>query len=87
MRRFSIYYWFLSCEEVIKMPIGRGKYDEQCTKIREETHAEGVFLAVFSGDQGMGFSVQAPFELLISMPAILRDVANQVEESIKSGHA
>jgi hypothetical protein len=69
------------------MPIGPGKYDAQCTKVREETQAGGVLLAVFNGNQGTGFSVQAPFELAIALPAILRDTADQIEKSFGKGHA
>lgn len=68
------------------MPIGPGKYDDRCTKVREETKAEAVFLAVFGGDRGTGFSVQAPFELAIALPAILRDTADQIEKSLNAGN-
>jgi hypothetical protein len=69
------------------MPIGPGKYDAQCTRVREETHAKGVLLAVLEGDKGLGFSVQAPFEITLLLPAILRDIANQIEKSLEEGHA
>jgi hypothetical protein len=68
------------------MSLGLGKYDASCTKVREETKAEGVFLAIFDGEKGTGFSVQAPFELAIKMPEILRKTARQIEESFESGH-
>jgi hypothetical protein len=73
--------------EKARMPVGPGKYDEYCTKIREETKAEGVLLAVFGGSKGDGFSVQAPFELLLELPEILRNMARQIEESSEQGHA
>jgi hypothetical protein len=68
------------------MPLGLGKYDASCTKVREETGAEGVFLAVFDGEKGTGFSVQAPLELVEKLPEILRKTARQIEESFESGH-
>jgi hypothetical protein len=69
------------------MPVGPGKYDADCTEIRERTKAEGVLLAVFGGEKGSGFSVQAPFELTVGLPEILRDLARQIEESFEQGHA
>jgi hypothetical protein len=36
---------------------------------------------------GSGFSVQAPFELTVGLPEILRDLARQIEESFEQGHA
>jgi hypothetical protein len=68
------------------MPVGPGKYDEYCSKVREETKAEGVLLAVFGGEKGSGFSVQAPFELTVGLPEILRDLARQIEKSLEQGH-
>lgn len=67
------------------MSIGPGKYDALCTEIREETKAQGVILMVFDGDQGCGFSVQAPFELTLGLPSILRDLAQQIEDDLKKG--
>lgn len=67
------------------MALGPGKYDEECTKIREETMAGGVLLIVMKGKKGSGFSVQAPFEAILGLPAILRDTARQIEESFQKG--
>lgn len=67
------------------MAVGPGKYDDLCTEIREGTKAEGVILMVFHGDKGSGFSVQAPLDLVLSMPEILRDTAKQIEESRANG--
>jgi|GEM_PF-1729312 hypothetical protein len=67
------------------MPLGPRKYDEECTKIREETMAEGVLLIVINGKKGSGLSVQAPFEVSLALPAILRDTARQIEDSFQKG--
>ena len=69
------------------MAVGPGKYDALCTKIREETKAQGVILMVFDGNQGSGFSVQAPLDLTFGLPAILRDLAQQIEEDMKKTDA
>jgi hypothetical protein len=68
------------------MALGPGKYDEQCTQVREETKAIGVCLLVFDGLKGSGFSVQTEdFRLLAMLPQILRDTANQIESSGGAG--
>jgi hypothetical protein len=59
--------------------LGPGKYNEATTRAREETGAEGVILIVFKGKHGNGFSCQAPFDIQIRLPAILRDVAEGIE--------
>lgn len=62
------------------MPIGPGKYDEECTMIRSITSADGVLLAVVHGRLGDGFSMQAPPEVMKKMPSILRAIADDMEE-------
>ena len=59
--------------------IGPGKYDEQCTKVREETKAAGVILLVLGGSAGSGFSCQASLETTLRLPQMLRDLAQQIE--------
>jgi hypothetical protein len=61
------------------MALGPGKYDEACTRVREETGAKGIILIVFGGQHGNGFSCQAPYDIQIRLPAILRDVADKIE--------
>lgn len=63
------------------MPVGPGRYDKWCTKIREEEKAEGVILIVVGGVKGEGFSAQLPPHLTAKMPEVLRHVARQIEES------
>ena len=67
------------------MPFGAGKYDDVATEARLKTQARGVMLMVFDGTHGGGFSAQLPPDLLLTMPAILREVAKQIEESWKAG--
>jgi hypothetical protein len=61
--------------------IGPGKYDPETTRIRRDTHAAGVLLVVFDGDRGNGFSAQLPLDLTLRIPEILRDIADQIEQS------
>jgi len=64
---------------------GPGKYDDLCTKVREETKATGVILVVMDGNRGYGFSVQAPLVIVLGLPQILRDLAGKIEEDIAKG--
>ncbi len=61
---------------------GAGKYDEACTSARAATKADGTILIVIGGEHGNGFSVQMPPQLVKDIPAMLRDVANQVEHDL-----
>lgn len=59
--------------------LGPGKYDAECTQVRESTNAAGVVLIVLDGDRGHGFSTQAPLGLLVGLPGLLRSLADQIE--------
>lgn len=67
------------------MPIGPGKYDDLCTYVRETAKAESVVVLVFHGESGDGFSVQATPGVIMSLPGILRNCAQQIEDSLKAG--
>ena len=60
-----------------------GKYDDVCTKAREETEAESVLLIVIKGKFGSGFSIQATGPVLFTVPDMLEDVAKQIRADIK----
>jgi hypothetical protein len=61
------------------MTIGAGKYDEECTQVREATGARGVVMIVFDGSKGSGFSVQTwDMQLLETLPDLLEGVAKQI---------
>jgi len=61
---------------------GPGKYDMQCTAVRETTSAKGVILMVIDGDQGTGFSVQVAPVLLATLPDVLEMVAKQIRSFV-----
>lgn len=65
---------------------GPGKYDDACTVARESTKASGVLLVVFGGEQGSGFSVQAPPEIIAAMPCILEEMAAQIRIAAAKSH-
>jgi hypothetical protein len=64
------------------MALGPGKYDEACTAARETLAARGVVLIVFGGMHGNGFSCQAPLDLQVALPGILRTVADSIEKDL-----
>lgn len=65
------------------MPIGPGKYDDLCTQAREAANAKGAILLIFGGDKGNSFCCQLPPLLALEVPSMLRDMADQIEESMK----
>lgn len=65
------------------MTLGPGRYDDICTEIRERVHAKGgIVLIVMGGYRGPGFSAQLDLLTTISMPRILREVAQQIEDDL-----
>lgn len=62
------------------MAIGPGKYDDLCTEARTKAGAEGALLLIVNGARGSGFSAQLSLELTLTLPSILRSIANQIEE-------
>jgi hypothetical protein len=64
------------------MPEGPGKYDDLCTAARQTAEADAALLIIFGGNMGSGFSAQIPSNLVGDVPAILRAIADQIEESL-----
>lgn len=62
--------------------MGPVKYDAVTTALRETTGALGVITIVIEGNQGSGFSVQAPASVTLALPALLRHVADGVERDL-----
>lgn len=67
------------------MPGGPGKYHAFAVSVREQTHAEGVIVAVVNGDLGSGFSVQGSPAFLLSLPKLLRSTADDIEKALDAG--
>lgn len=63
------------------MALGPGKYDSECTDIMVAEHAEAVLVVVIGGKRGNGFACQATLAITLSLPQILREVANEIEKS------
>jgi len=63
------------------MPLGPGKYDELATYVREQAQADGVAVIVLNGNKGNGFSLQAPLDVTLRLPALLRFMADEIERS------
>lgn len=66
------------------MTMGPGKYDEEAMLVMERTKAQGVIVMVIGGEKGPGFSVAADLLTTLSLPAILRSIANQLDADIRS---
>jgi len=66
------------------MALGPGKYDDECTKAREATMADGCILIVINGSLGSGFSVQSIKEL---EPLELADILDSLSFDIKDAYA
>ena len=62
---------------------GPGKYDDQATRVREETSAAGVVLIVIGGDKGPGFSVQGSAALIASLPQLLEEMAESIRRQLR----
>jgi len=68
------------------MPIGPGKYDDLCTYVRTTANAKSALLIIIGGNLGHGFSMQtADPSVLFGMAGMLRDVAQQIEDSLRAG--
>lgn len=65
--------------------LGPGKYDEICTKAREDAKADSCILIVHNGINGSGFSTQATLPFLLTLPNILRHLADQIEMDLEKG--
>lgn len=64
------------------MPLGPGKYADECERDLKEIRAAAVLLIVLGGKKGSGFSM-ATFDpgLAAAAPKILRDAADEIEAS------
>jgi hypothetical protein len=64
------------------MTMGPGKYDDLATVVQAQTQARGVILIVIGGNRGEGFSCQATLEVTLALPAMLRNIADQMEADV-----
>ena len=61
------------------MALGPGKYDDLATWVREQAEARGVIVLVIGGKLGSGFSAQATAAVTARLPALLRQLADDIE--------
>lgn len=66
------------------MSAGGGKYEAECTAARESAKAVGAILIILGGRAGAGFEAQVPPGILPVVPAMLRDMADQMTEDLKA---
>ena len=72
------------------MAIGPGKYDDACSRVREEVGISdgdggGVLLIVIGGHLGNGFSCQADLQTTLALPDMLEMVAAQIRRDSIGG--
>ncbi len=67
------------------MAIGPGRYDAECTVARESAEAMCAIVIIFGGDRGDGFSCQADLATLAKLPALLRHMADTMEDDMRGG--
>lgn len=67
------------------MTNGPGRYDPECTELRERLKASGLVLIVRGGIKGEGFEVQLSALDLVHFPRVLRDMADQIEAQLRAG--
>jgi hypothetical protein len=65
------------------MAYGAGKYDDECSRIRNELKAEGVMLVVIGGPKGSGFSCQASAWDLPRFASVMRNAADQLDADLQ----
>lgn len=63
---------------------GPGRYDPECTELRERLKASGLVLIVRDGIKGEGFEVQLNALDLIHFPKVLREMADQIEAQLRA---
>lgn len=68
-----------------------GKYEAECTQVRESAEAASTVVIICGGNRGDGFSVQATAETLLRLPSILESMAAQIRADVaaqieKGGH-
>jgi hypothetical protein len=63
------------------LALGPGKYDDLATYVRQKAKARGVVLIVVDGNKGGGFAVQTELGLVLPLPAMLRKIADDIEQS------
>ena len=73
----------MSHDRMAPMAIGHGKYDDECTEVREKTKAGAILLIILGGEKGDGFSVQIPVEMLGAVPSMLRYLADEIQKDYR----
>ena len=62
------------------MPLGGGKYDDLVEHVYAQTKAKAALVIIVGGDKGAGFSVKGDLQELLTLPHLLRIVADGIEQ-------
>ena len=66
------------------MTAGPGKYDDICTRVREDADAHAAIVIIIEGNKGSGFSVQCVDGMILNLPKILRAVATEMATDLEA---
>jgi altronate dehydratase len=58
---------------------GEGRYDDLVADARAKAKAQGALLIILGGSQGSGFSAMVPPLAMAQIPAVLRQMADEIE--------
>lgn len=65
------------------MTVGKGKYDNEASRVFKDTRAGAVVLMVIDGERGTGFSVLSSDRRVIrNLPDLLKSVASEIEPEV-----
>lgn len=62
------------------MPSGGGKYDAELGYVWAQTGADAALVIIVGGPRGPGFACKGEMQHLMSLPKLLRTVADNIEE-------
>ncbi len=65
--------------------LGKGKYDDLCTKVRLGADADAAVVIVINGEKGSGFSVQGQLETTTKLPDLLELMAKEIRQALAKG--
>jgi hypothetical protein len=68
----------------MRLSIWKGsRYDDLCELVRVRANAKSAIVIVLDGDLGFGMSVQASGPILAQVPSIMRNIAYDIEQTLK----
>jgi len=66
------------------MIANKGKYDDLCTYVREQSGGTAAVTIVVAGHKGSGFSVQGDMTTMIHLPQLLEHLASDIRRAMEA---